>query len=515
MSPLLYAAAAWGQSQAAAPPEARRNAAEIVRPDVEPEGPLRVIALVQARAALTNVVSTNPFLDGQVLGTLGGTNGMDVDPEARSAYTEQRASGFFTWRPDVLDGKVGLNAAFEIDFAWGDRAYGVGGNTGGGFGGDQVNLQTRRLSLDTWSKLGATKQHRIHLVAGLQFVADSANDPSATTPDGLFRSGGRLMFFGSEAAGLSAYGTLRTGFGDRLRWRTGIYTLLELGLGEADDAWLAMADLTAVPAYGLEVGAHAWLLRDNTGGTGGALGAGPTSGLSEMQGGPRVNPWGDEPRPDGATVDATLVWGALDAGYNAALQQGPVGLHGIALLNAGSIVGSDGTSTTVVGQVYDVEVRARWSRGKGSIARVEALYSSPDVAQASSYTGVVTGNSYGFAAAIPNTHGTRLLFSDPQSINRMTPVIYDVSGAGLGVLGLTGSVGFDPIPNRLNATLGAGYALAPQRASYGTELNAELTWEPLPFFTPQLAGAVLFPGEQALVDDTAWVAYAGVEWLAF
>ncbi|MCB9675749.1 MAG: hypothetical protein H6737_11565 [Alphaproteobacteria bacterium] len=508
-------AAASASSDSAAPVEARRFEAETVLPNVPAEKPLRVLALVQARAAATDIVSTNPFLDGQVLGTLGGTNGMEVDPDARSYYVEQRASGFFTWKPDVLDGKAGLTAAFEIDFGWGDRSYGIGGNTGGGFGGDQVNLQTRRLHFDVWQKLSA--QHRLHLVVGLQFLADSASDPTATTPDGLFRSGGRLLFFGSEAAGLSAYGSIRTGFGERLRYRLGTYTLLELGLGEPDDAWLNMADVTWVPSRGLEVGAHAWLLRDNTGGTGGALGAGPTSPLSEMQGGPRLDPYGDTPRPDeDAGTNALLVWTALDLGFNPGLTQGPFGFTALAVLNAGSLKANQGPTVPLLGQLFDVEARLRWWRGKGSVVRAEALYSSPDDGDTTNrHTGVVTGNSYGFVGAIHNTHGMRLLFTDPQSINRMVAVVYDASGGERGVLGITSTAGLDVIPNKVNAEVGFGTALAPQRGTYGTEINAQLSHEPWPFFTYYVAGATLFPGDQALVSDTAWVGYAGVEWLAF
>ncbi len=521
--PLLFCNASSAQD-VGAPPEAQEVLArsqvsgdDVVQPDVPAEKPLKVIALLQTRFAATNLASTNPFLDGQVLGTLGGTNAITVDPDVRSFYVEQRASGFFTWRPDVLDRKVGLNAAFEVDFGWGDRSYGVGGNTGGGFGGDQVNIQTRRLSLDVWHRMGAKQRHSMHFVFGLQFLADSASDPTATTPDGLFRSGGRMMFFGSEASGASLFGSLRTGFGERLRYRLGTYTLLELGLGEADDAWLNMADVTWIPVRGLEVGAHAWVLRDNTGGQGGALGAGPTSALSEMQGGPRLDVYGDTPRPDeDAGVDALLVWTALDVGYNAALQQGPFGIHGLALLNSGSLSARGGDTVPLSGFLFDAEARLRYARGKGSIARAEVLYSTPDDGDpTNAHTGIITGQSYGFAGAVHNTHGTRLLFTDPQSINRMVAVVYDVSGASKGVLGVTSSVGFDIVPNRINTEVGFGTALAPQRGNYGTEVNATISHEPLPFFSYYVSGAVLSPGSEALVDDTAWVGYAGIEWLAF
>ena len=160
--------------------------------------------------------------------------------------------------------------------------------------------------------------------------------------------------------------------------------------------------------------------------------------------------------------------------------------------------------------------RLRWAPGKGSIFRVEGLYSTPDDDDASNaYTGVITGNTYGFAGAVHNTHGTRLLFSDPQSINRMTPVVFDVSGAGLGTLAVTSSLAWDIVPSKVNAKLGFGTALAPQRGGVGTELNLQISHEPWPFFNYYASAAVLRPGARALVTDDAWAGFVGLEWLAF
>jgi hypothetical protein len=512
----LLATVALG-NDANAPIEAQLFVAEATRPDVPVEKPFKAIVLAQGRGAFTNMVSTNPFLDGQVLGRLGGTNGIVVDPEAFSAYTEQRGVGFFTWRPDVLDRKVGFNSAFEVDFAWGDRAYGTGGNTGGGLGGDQVNVQTRRLHVDIHERIGARDRHFVHLVAGLQFVADSSSNPNATTPDGLFRSGGGLMFIGSEASGLSLYGSLHDGFGERLRYRLGTYTLVEGGLGTPDDAWLAMADATGVLGQAIEVGGHAWLLRDRTGGNGGLLGNGPSSGLSEMQGGPRLNPYGDDPRPDeDAGVDTTVVSLAADIGINQALRDGPVGFRAIALGQLGSLDARGVRTVPITGLFLDAEARLRYAAGKGSILKVEGLYSSGDDGDdTNGYTGIITGNSYGFAAAIPNTHDMRILFSDPQSINRMVAAVYDVSGAGGGVIAGTASLGYDLIPNKLNVKAAGGLALDAEGAGIGTEVNTVVRYEPYPFFTTSVVGAMMLPGPEALVEETAYAGYLEFNWLAF
>ena len=298
----------------AAPPESRRAGVEVVQPRAELVGGLDAFAIFQTRTSATDLASTNPFLDGQVVGTIGGTSGIAVDPEQVALNTEQRASAFLTWKPEVLSGKAALSAAFEVDWVFGDRSYGTGGNTGGGFGADQVNLQTRRLHADFFPRLG--EGHDQHIAVGLQFVGDSVNDPTAPGPDGLLRSGGRLMFWGSEAAGVTIYGRLHDGWGDRLRYRVGAYTLYEQGLGLPDDIWLAVADAQWHPYQATTVGIHAWYLQDRGAGTAGALGTGPTSALSELQGGPRLDPYDGLAAPPEAEIHADLVWLGLDGDFN-------------------------------------------------------------------------------------------------------------------------------------------------------------------------------------------------------
>ncbi len=498
----------------AAPPESQRLAADDVKPRAELAGGLDVFALFQTRSSVTDLASTNPFLDGQVVGTLGGTSGVVVDPEQMALHNEQRAAAFLDWKPQLLSGKAGLSAAFEVDMAFGDRSYGVGGNTGGAFGADQVNLQTRRLHADLFPKLG--NGHSQHIVVGLQFVGDSVNDPTATGPDGLLRSGGRLMFWGSEAAGVSVYGRLHDDWGDRLHYRLGAFTLYEQGLGLPDDVWLAMADLQWHPAYATTVGLHTWYVQDRAGGTAGALGTGPSSALSELQGGPRLDPYDGLAAPEGAEIHADIVWMGLDGGYNADLSAGPAGVHGVGVFNVGKLYAPVVHDDPIRGGLLDAEARWRWMPGKGSVARLEGLYSSGDTNDAQSYTGVVTGNSYGVAGAVHATHGTWLLFSDPGAINRMVSVVGDVSGGGRGVVAATASLGVDPIPDRLTTKVGGGIAgTADYSGAFGTELNASLIGEPLVFLDLGLHGAVVLPGDAAGVVDTPWAVYGTLDWLVF
>lgn len=482
------------------PPEALR---EEVRPAAPPATGLDFFALSQTRAVGSNIVTENPLVNGQIVGRLGGTNSTTTADE-RGLATEQRVGGFFRYSPDLLDGKVALDAAFEVDFAWGDASYSVGGNTGGGIGADMVNLQTRRLALRATPWKGATA------VVGLQFVGDSVNDPGASRLDDLTRSGGRLMFFGTEMAGVTLYGKATRDSWEWLRYKVGGYTLYENGLATSDDVFLYTAGAQLAPAYATRVGLQGTWLRDRSGGDGGFLGTGITSGLSELQGGPRldVRASEDDVAPD---VGADLFWVMLDAGHDAALDRGDAGVHGVLGTNLGRVYVLEGLQDVdVAGWFAAVEGRWRWTQGEGSVARLEAVWTSGDDDDTRAYSGVVTGNSYGVVGAVYTTHGTLLLFPDAGAINRQSSVVYDVSNTGRGLLGLTASVGFDPIPDRLNVTVGGGHARDMYGKTWGNEVNVRVAGRPWVLGTLSLQGAKVF-GTELPVDP--WIALCALDWL--
>lgn len=501
---ILAIAPAWAGDELAAPPESR-----VVQPEAPVPGGLTFFATFQLKGGASDTASTNPLLDGQVIGDLGGTNGVVVDPTVVSAATEQRANAFFTYRPKLLSGHAALTAAFEIDFAYGDRAYGTGGNTGGGFGGDMVNLQTRRLHADVWAHRG---KHDVHGVLGLQFVADGVNDPTAGTPDDLLRSGGRLMFFGSEAAGAAVYGRYRTDFGDRVKWRLGAFTLAEQAMSAPDDVTLLVADAAWAPAYAVQVGAHAWYLQDRSGGTGGALGVGPTSGLSEMQGGPKLDLYDGYPPPEDAAIYADLGWFGVDASYDPRLDLADWGVSGAAFVNVGRLYAPIVHDDRVRGALVDVEGRWRYAPGAGSIARIEATYATGG-GDADTYGGVVTGNSYGVAGAFFATHGLLLMFPDPRSINRLTPVLTDASARGRGLLAVTGGVGYDVVRDRVTVGVSGGHAQAADGQAWGDEIDGHVAVVPLPLLEVSAHAGALAPGPASGLTATPWTAYVAVNWV--
>lgn len=461
------------------------------------------LGMVAGRAVMTSVATTNPFLDGQVMGVLGGTNGTTVSDEDRAFAVEQRALGFFTYAPPILDGRFEMGAAFEVDYVWGDQSYSTGGNTGGAFGGDQVNLQTRRLYGAGTLKRGG---HKLRVVGGLQFVADGATDPASARPDDLFRLGGKLIFWGSEAAGLTVYGRYSSDMWEHVRYRLGAYTLYEEAVGSPDDVSLVMADAALHPATGTMLGFHAWYLRDNAGGQGGGLfGSGPTSPLAQLQGAALIDVTGDG---SWAETDADLLWLGADLASNHDLSRGRLGGTALAVASIGKLYVTDFADIPVAGLLADAELRYRYAPGLGSVIRAEALYVSGDGdAGDGRYTGIITGNSYGIVGAVYATHGALLLFPDPGAINRQVALVYDASNQGHGLLGLSASVGYDLIPNKLTAVLGGAAALVPGADPVGEELNARLKLKPWVFGNLDLAGAVVLGSDQPATPWTAMLTF--------
>lgn len=477
--------------------------AQDVRPKADgPKGGFTFLGLTSTRLSLTDVTTTNPLVNGQLVGTLGGSNSTTTG-ETTGSWAEERVGAFFTYAPKMLDGRAALEAAFEIDFAFGDTSYSLGGNTGGAIGGDQVNLQTRRLA----ARIDVNKQNSA--VVGLQFVGDGVNDPGRSKPDDLFRSGGKMLFWGTEMAGLTWYGHLDRVGGEILRYRAGGYILYEQGFSDPDDISLFVLDAQLAPTYATRIGAHGWFLRDRAGGSAGIIGTGPTSALSDMQGGPQL-----DFRPPGMTtapeLNADLNWLALDYSFNNGLDKGRFGATALAVANVGRLyVGEGIQDRDALGFLVDGEARARIAPGDGSVARAELLYTTGDNPDTDTYEGVITGNSYGIAATAYGTHGCLLLFPDMGAIDRQAAIVYDASGGGDGVLGLTGSVGFDPIPNRFNLTANVGHARS-GGAALGTELGAKIQYKPFVLGTIALQSGYVVGS--ALPQDP-WAAYLSFDWV--
>jgi hypothetical protein len=228
-----------------------------------------------------------------------------------------------------------------------------------------------------------------------------------------------------------------------------------------------------------------------------------------LQGGPRLDfrTSADEAAPE---VDTDLVWTGVDAGYNAALDMGPVGVHAVALVNSGQIYVADHGDVGVLGLLIDVEGRWRYAPGDGSYARLEAVYTSGDQDGDATYTGFLTANTWGIVGAVYATHGCYLLFPDAGAISRAVSIVPDVSAKGLGLIGVSASAGYEPIPNRLGLTLGAGHARTASGNTLGTEFNGRVGYKPFVLGQLSVVGAAVVGSE---LPVNPWLTMITFDWL--
>ncbi len=106
------------------------------------------LAFFLNQGVTSNFFPENTLLKGQVIGRLFGQNTTNTSNDKITMYAEQRLLPFFIYQPKLFNGKAVLRASFEIDWTWGDVAYGTGGNTGSAISADQVNIQTQNVELE-------------------------------------------------------------------------------------------------------------------------------------------------------------------------------------------------------------------------------------------------------------------------------------------------------------------------------------------------------------------------------
>ena len=75
------------------------------------------------------------------------------------------------YTPRLFDGWATMRMSFELDWTWGDANYGAGGNFGGAFGADVVNMQTQNLFIEF------RPQKNLFINAGLTRLFDNISVP--------------------------------------------------------------------------------------------------------------------------------------------------------------------------------------------------------------------------------------------------------------------------------------------------------------------------------------------------
>lgn len=456
---------------------------------------LQFLAFFINQGVTTNVYAKNDFLKGQTVGRLFGANTTTTSDSLTSTYFEQRLIPFFIYTPKLFDGKAILRASFEIDWTWGDAAYGAGGNFGSAISADQVNLQTQNLELELIPFKGW------HINLGLQRLYDTPYNPYRTMFDKMTTTGYRLAYWGTDAVGIS----VRKDW-DFSRIKAGYYKLYENYVQLNDDVTLfeltGEKDITKT----WKIGGSGYYLKDRASGAGGVsiLSQGLNSLLASHNGVYRFN-FGNVP------YKADIVWLGTFFSRNSDYWLDRWTIDGFLNFNLGT---ADTLTNQLVSQskwtkAVDIfgfagNLRAvyRYGQTPNDNINLDVIYSSGDGNGISDgkYSGVITGNQWGAPAAIYISSGSYLLMPQGNVVNRFTPAIMDISNMGYGLSSVNLNLNYGIIPYKLNAKVGLATAYSnvqPAGGGYhiGTEINGNIQYNFGPFMSLELHGAYLMLGD--------------------
>ncbi len=464
----------------------------------------------------SNIAPTNEFLKGQVVGRLFGGNTTQTLSRT-SAYGEQRFMPMFTYSPRLFDGWAKMRMSYEIDWTWGDVAYSAGGNFGGGFGADVVNMQTQNLFIEF------RPQKNLIINAGLLRLYDNVRVPYYTPTNQLVYKGFRLALFGSDASGANVTWTPRT----FLHLKAGAYQLWENNVDQDDDVQLfeftSEYDLDIVNT----VGFAAYYLRDHANGEGGVsiLGQGLNSNLSGYNGVFNFDIGNHK-------YNADIFWLGVPFFGNPLLDQGRFGYNGFVFTTLGNVAVSGAPDVSVMGFAANARLAYKYGRTTNDLVALDGIYTTGDDNGVSDnkYSGVLTGNNWTSPGAVYFSHGLYLLFPHANVVNRYYGAVCDIQNIGYGVAGGSIIASHDLVPNKLMVKAGLGGAMANAHpkggGSYiGTEVNANIRYTLKVYMDLELHAAYLklggfydsstVNGGMSVRPKDPWTVFATLKWIMF
>ncbi len=462
------------------------------QPPKQPPKEFRFVAYFFTQGVMNNIYARNDFLNGQTVGRLFGRN-TTTTAGFETAYFEQRLLPFFIYQPRLFNGRAILRASFEIDWTWGDRSYGIGGNTGSAFNADQVNIQTQNVELELIPRSG------VAVNLGLQRLFDTPYNPYRTFFSTMTYTGYRLAFWGSDAVGISVRYDR-----DYSRTKAGYYQLYENSIQKKDDVvlWEVMHEQDITPTW--RQGVSVWWVNDRANGAGGVsiLGQGLNSLLNDYNGTFRFPLGNTSTRP----YRADIYWIGTFWNRNPEFTLGRWMTGGFAITNRGSVhvKQPDGETqkTDIRGYAANFRAGYRYGQTAEDALTLDVVYASGDRDTLSDhrYSGVITGNTYGSPGAIFISHGSYLLMPHGNVVNRFVAAVNDLSNLGLGMWFGSLNLSKDIIPNKLSLKVSGAAAVSqyapPQGDKFiGKELNFRFSYRPGVFMNLELHGAYLWLGD--------------------
>lgn len=470
-----------------------------------------------------NYYPTNDFLRGQIFGRLYGNNTTTTSDTLTTHYFEQRLLPFFIYQPKLLNGKAILRASFEIDYTWGDVAYGVGGNFGGAVSADQVNLQTQNVELE----LLPAKGWAINL--GLQRMFDNPGNAYRTLFDELTNTGYRLMYWGTDATGINVRYD-----GEFQKFKLAYWQLYENAVQLDDDVVRYEAMYERQISANWKLGGSLDYVRDRASGEGGPsiLGQGLNSTLSDYNGTFRF-PLGTN------KYKADVLWAGTFLTRNANYTMDKWMFTAFANYNFGKVdtlqitdPRKAGKFASIGGLGVNVKSGYRYGKTNNDVIQTDLLYSTGDAngIQDKHYSGVMTGNNWGAPVSIFISSGSYILFPHGNVVNRFVSLVNDFSNMGYGLTGGVLSFSKDFIPHKLSARIGTATAFSNVQPKgggvhMGTEFNGRISYTPNLLMNLELHAAWCSLGEfynstatnggKGIRPPNPWTIFLVYKWLMF
>ncbi len=476
---------------------------------------LKFIGYYLMRLEQSNFAPTNEFLKGQVVGRLFGGN-TTMTSHKRSSYSEQRFMPIITYSPRLFDGWAKMRMSFEIDWTHGDANYGAGGNFGGAYAADYVNIQTQNLFIEFHPN------KRLYVNAGLLRFYDNVRVPYNTPTNELIYKGYRLALFGSDASGLGVHYT----FAPNLKLKAGAYQLYENNVEQEDDVqFYELAgeyELDIINSVGLSF----WYLRDRANGEGGVsiLGQGLKSQLSSYNGVFKFDFGGEKYKAD-------IFWLGSNFHGNALLNQGRWGYNGFAVANLGRAETSSRT-VKINGFAGNLRVAHKYGWTVNDFVSLDGIFTTGDNnnIRDDEYSGVLTGNNWTSPGAVFFSHGLYLLLPHGNVVNRYTAAVIDIQNIGYGLTAGILCGAYDVIPNKFRVKGGLGLGMATKTIDgmgslIGTEANLNLRYTLRVYMDLELHAAYLRLGDfydSPVVNsgldkrpNDPWLVFTTLKWIMF
>ncbi len=465
------------------------------------------------RAEASNIYPTNEFLKGQVVGRLFGGNTTVTGGDSR--YVEQRFIPIIAYSPRLFDGWATMRMSFEFDWTWGDANYGAGGNFGGAFGADFVNMQTQNLFIEF------RPQKNLFINVGLTRIFDNIKVPAYTFTEDLFYTGYRLAIWGSDASGIAGHYLLND-----QRFKFGAYQFYENNVQQDDDVSLFEIDYEYDLDINNSIGFTGYYVRDRGNGEGGVsiLGQGLNSGLSNYNGVFNFN-FGDE------DYTADIFWLGTNFHGNPTLKQGRFGYTGFVLGNFG--VAQTATQTVdIMGVATNLRLSYKYGNNRNDFIALDGIFTSGDKDNIydGKYTGVLTGNNWTAPGAVFISHGLYLLLPHGNVVNRFNAAVIDIQNIGYGLMAGAFSASYDIVPHKFKIKSSVGFGAAPVSPNgggniIGAEVNLNLLYKLRVFMDLEIHAAYLSLGDfydSSVVNgnvssrpEDPWVLFASFKWIMF